>query len=67
MESRTISQFIRFLQEDLAIPTANIQLALQHPEENSVFLPIILRQYGLITLNQLNSIFDWLEQNILTQ
>lgn len=60
METRT-HQLINFLQEDLAIPAAFITLALQRCEQTPTLLPIILWQYGLVTLVQLDRIFDWLE------
>ncbi len=73
METRKLSHLIRFLHEELAIPQTDLQLALRHPELNIVgacdqirwsqtlsLLPMILWQYGLITLNQLDQIFDWL-------
>ena len=65
MESKELNQLLQFLQTDLAIPDANLQLALRHPEQTPSLLPMILWQYGLVTLNQLNQIFDWLEQRLL--
>ncbi|KOP22959.1 hypothetical protein AMR41_29205 [Hapalosiphon sp. MRB220] len=64
MEQRRLAQFLNFLQEDLAIPNADLQLALRHPEQTPNLLPIILWQYGLVTLNQLDRIFDWLQGNV---
>lgn len=64
MESKTQS-FIRFLQEDLAIPTAAVTLAWQHSEFPNL-IPMMLWQYGLVTLTQLDQIFDYLEQHSLT-
>uniref|UniRef100_A0A832H3N1 DUF2949 domain-containing protein n=1 Tax=Oscillatoriales cyanobacterium SpSt-402 TaxID=2282168 RepID=A0A832H3N1_9CYAN len=61
MESRVLIQFLRFLQDDLAIPDASIQLALKHSDYLPNLLPIVLWQYGLVTLTQMNQIFDWLE------
>ena len=52
---------IRFLQDDLAISTASIQVALKHSEQDPGPLPIILWQYGLVTLEQLEQIYDWME------
>lgn len=65
MESKELTQLLQFLQTDLAIPDANLQLALRHPEQTPSLLPMILWQYGFVTLNQLNQIFDWLEQRLL--
>lgn len=55
------SRLINFLQEDLAISTASISVALRHCEQDPGPLPMILWQYGLITLEQLDKIYDWLE------
>ena len=52
---------VRFLQDDLAIPPASIDLAVRHHAEPANLLPMILWQYGLVTLEQLDLIFDWLE------
>jgi hypothetical protein len=55
------ARLINFLQEELAIPSSAIALALRHPESEANWLPIILWQYGLITLQQLNQVFEWME------
>lgn len=62
MESRRHEQMIRFLQEDLAIPATAVNLALRQVEQTSGLLPMILWQYGLVTLTQLDQIFDWLDR-----
>ncbi len=54
-------QLVRFLQNELAIPLASLTLALHQCEQVSGVLPIVLWQYGLISLDQLTQIFDWLE------
>ena len=55
------SRFIHFLQEDLAISEDSLAVALRHREQDPGPLPMILWQYGLITLEQLDQIYDWLE------
>jgi hypothetical protein len=63
------TQFIRFLQEDLAISSSSIDLAervcgsfgILHRESDPMPLPMVLWQYGLVTIQQLEQIFDWLE------
>ncbi len=57
----TYSRLIRFLQDDLAISTASLAVALRHSEQDPGPLPMILWQYGLVTLEQLEQIYDWLE------
>ncbi len=56
------SQFIRFLQEDLSISADSLAIALRHVEQDPGPLPMVLWQYGLVTLEQLDQIYDWLEQ-----
>jgi hypothetical protein len=36
-------------------------LAVRHQPDTPNLLPMILWQYGLVTLEQLDRIFDWLE------
>ncbi len=55
-------KLIRFLREDLQVPTESIALALRDPALPFGSLPMILWQYGLITLQQLDRTFDWLEK-----
>jgi len=55
------THLINFLQEELAISDSFIMLALHRHEEDLGPLPMILWQYGLISLEQLEQIFDWLE------
>ena len=54
-------KLIQFLQEELSIPANSIVLAMRHHQEESEQLPMVLWQYGLITIQQLDKIFDWLE------
>lgn len=54
-------QFIEFLQQDLSLSTEAISLAYRRQEPTLNQLPILLWNYGLITLQQLDKIFDWLE------
>jgi hypothetical protein len=53
-------QLIDFLQNRLLLSVSSIDMALRHCEQNQGPLPMILWQYGLISLNQLEQIFDWL-------
>lgn len=56
------TRLIRFLQEELRIPADSIKVALRHHREPiPSLLPMVLWQYGLITIEQLDKIFDWLE------
>ncbi len=55
-------KLIQFLQDELAVSSAEIDVLLRHPEQDQAPLHMILWQYGLITLQQLTQIFDWLEE-----
>jgi Protein of unknown function (DUF2949) len=62
MKSALDKQFIEFLQRELSISTEEIGLALRHQELTITQMPILLWQYGLISIQQLERIFDWQEQ-----
>ncbi|MGJ3249519.1 MAG: DUF2949 domain-containing protein [Elainellaceae cyanobacterium] len=55
-------RLVRFLEDELAIPSTSVAIGLRHQEHPSL-LPMVLWQYGLITLDQLDRIFDWLEMD----
>lgn len=59
MESKT-KQLIGFLQEELAIPPDKIPDIIQQCQ-NLNRLPVVLWQQKLITINQLDRVFKWLE------
>ena len=61
MPSVNYSRLISFLQEELAISKDSIAIALRHVEQDPGPLPMILWQYGLVTIEQLDRIFEWLE------
>lgn len=61
MKPVTHSRFMRFLNEELALSQDSIAIAQRYSEQNPGPLPMILWQYGLVTLEQLDRIFDWLE------
>jgi hypothetical protein len=61
METTTQTRLIQFLRDELAIPAPAIAVALRHQEQSYNALPMVLWQYGLITLEQLDQIFEWLE------
>lgn len=61
MRQNTQNKLLCFLREELSLPNDSIGLALRHLEQDPGPLPIVLWQYGLITLEQLNKIYDWLE------
>ncbi len=61
MELKRRLDLIRFLREELALPADAIELATRQSEQNTAALPMVLWQYGLVTLSQLDQIFDQME------
>jgi hypothetical protein len=55
------TQLIHFLQQELLIPAESIAMAQRQEEMFPDLLPMVLWQYGLITIEQLEQVFDWLE------
>ncbi len=55
------TQLIQFLRHDLAVSSTEIDIMLHHCERENAPLPMLLWKYGLVSLQQLSQIFDWLE------
>jgi hypothetical protein len=58
---KATNQLVDFLEKELGISQRSISLALRHCEQTPNFLAMTLWQYGLVTIDQLAQIFDWLE------
>jgi predicted metal-dependent RNase len=59
MNSTLEPQLIHFLQQELELSADAVAIATSH-RDHTYQLPMILWQYGLITLQQLDQIFEWL-------
>jgi hypothetical protein len=57
-------ELIHFLQHDLALSTSEIGMLLRRQETEQAPIPMLLWQYGLISLEQLGQVFDWLESRV---
>jgi len=55
------NNLIQFLQSDLAVSEEAIAIALKRTDRADNRLPMVLWQYGFITLEQLGKVFDWME------
>jgi Protein of unknown function (DUF2949) len=55
-------QFIEYLQQELGISEPEIALANREQQPSITELPIVLWNYGLIDLEKLGKIFDWMEK-----
>ncbi|WP_448572158.1 DUF2949 domain-containing protein [Trichothermofontia sp.] len=54
------TRFLQFLQEELLVSTAAIKIALRYCNNDLHLLPVTLWRYGLVSLEQLDLIFEWL-------
>jgi Protein of unknown function (DUF2949) len=54
-------RLVQFMREELGISESAIAIAQRHHDFTPNLLPMILWQYGLITLEDLDRIFDWME------
>ncbi|MBR8830430.1 MAG: hypothetical protein N5P05_000100 [Chroococcopsis gigantea SAG 12.99] len=61
MEANQEKQLIKFLGEKMGLPAKSLEMAVRLCEASVGSLPMILWQYGLIDLGQLDQVFDWLE------
>jgi hypothetical protein len=52
---------IQYLQRDLGLSDAVIASVTRNQQPTVTQLPIVLWNYGLISLSQLEHIFDWIE------
>jgi hypothetical protein len=62
------SHFIKFLQDEINLPHDSIAIANRYAataqpslQQNPGLLPMVLWQYGLVNLEELDRIYDWLE------
>lgn len=61
MESHSFSltPLCQFLQQELALSPNELALALEHQNHPNEPIPMLLWQYGLISMGDLQRIFDW--------
>ncbi|MEL6440321.1 MAG: DUF2949 domain-containing protein [Cyanobacteria bacterium J06621_8] len=60
MKPAIYAKFINFLKEELALSNDSIEIVRRSLEEHPAPIPMILWQYGLVTLEELDRIYDWL-------
>jgi len=54
------NNFVNFLKEELSLSNDSIDTVKRAIEDNSAPIPMVLWQYGLVTLEELDRIYDWL-------
>ena len=53
---------LEYLRHKLAIPTDALKMAVKFTEASMGSLPMVLWQYGLIDLQQLDEVLDWIDK-----
>ncbi|MGD1864991.1 MAG: DUF2949 domain-containing protein [Phormidesmis sp.] len=53
-------QFLQYLQEEFSISKLLLEKVIRFIEKDLYLLPIALWQYELLTVNQLDQVYDWL-------
>jgi Protein of unknown function (DUF2949) len=64
MSKHDSSQFGNFLRQSLNLSDDSVQLAFKQSQLDYSSLPIILWQYGLVSLPELDRVYDWLESHV---
>ncbi len=61
MNNSIYLRFVRFLQEDLGLSKDALAIVQKSAQKNIAPIPMVLWKYGLVTLEELDRIYDWLE------
>jgi hypothetical protein len=57
-------RFLAYLKQNLGLSEAALAIATRQQQPTKTELPIVLWNYGLITLEQLGEIFDWMAEAV---
>ena len=60
MKPAIYAKFVTFLKEELALSSDSLKMIDKAVEDRTAPIPMILWQYGLVTLEELDRIYDWL-------
>jgi Protein of unknown function (DUF2949) len=64
MSQTDLPKLIDFLHLNLNLPDDSVRLALKKSQPNYSNLPVVMWQYGLVNLPELNKIYDWFESYV---
>ncbi len=53
-------ELVAFLHQELGLSDSSLELALRASREDQGPLPMVLHRYGLVTVDQLSRIYDWM-------
>lgn len=52
---------MHYLRDDLSLSSDSIALAFQQAHKTPSLMPMVLWQYGLVSISELGQILDWLD------
>jgi Protein of unknown function (DUF2949) len=55
-------RFLTYLQQNMGLSESALAITTRQRQPTTTELPIVLWNYGLITLEQVGQIFDWMEE-----
>ncbi len=61
MKNSIYGKLIQFLKDELGLSPDSLEIAKKASEQNQGPIPMVLWQYGLVTIEELERIYDWLE------
>ncbi|ACB49901.1 conserved hypothetical protein [Crocosphaera subtropica ATCC 51142] len=68
MENNSIStEFSQFLQQEMALSRDDLAVVINNQRQPGDPIPMLLWQYGLISVTQLQRIWDWLDAQVYFQ
>ena len=63
MNKDSLNKPIKFLLEDIGLSESAINLGIRLSKKNNASLPITLWSYGLVSINELDRIYNYLWNN----
>ncbi|MGK7939304.1 MAG: DUF2949 domain-containing protein [Crocosphaera sp.] len=59
-----VTKLIKFLREEMGLPQDHLEFVKNKQTQPGDPIPMLLWQYGFISLNQLQMIWDWLDAQV---
>ena len=59
-----LSEFSQFLHDELDLPSEDLAVVLHNQHQSTDPIPMLLWQYGFISVPQLQRIWDWLDAQV---
>jgi hypothetical protein len=58
------AKLIRFLRQQIGLGESALELGIKQAQQEQAPLPVVLWRFGLISLEQLDQVLVWQEQNL---